>query len=69
LGRVAEARPLLERASQYCDEHFASRPGAPFGDLTRGSWQDWYPIQILRREAKALLRAAETSDKSVPPAP
>lgn len=67
LGRDAEARTLLQSASQYCDAHLKSTPGAPYGDLTRGSWQDWYPIQILRREAEDLLRAADANQIAVPP--
>ncbi|MGH7138824.1 MAG: hypothetical protein ACREHD_24010, partial [Pirellulales bacterium] len=68
LGRDAEARTLLQTASEYCDVHFKSTPGAPFGDLTRGSWLYWYPIQILRREAEGLLRAADATEIAVPPA-
>jgi tetratricopeptide (TPR) repeat protein len=67
LGRAADARPLFERAAQYADEHLASRPNAPYGDLSPRSWHDWHAIQILRREAEAVLREADAAEKPVSP--
>ena len=56
LGHAEEARTWLEKANQWITAQSGKQPGSTADQIPTGwEWSSWLALQLLRREAEALI--------------